>query len=156
MGLFMFSSTAEYALRAVVHLATRPTEASTVQQIAQATKVPAGYLAKVLQDLARAGVVSGQRGPNGGFVLNGPVSRLTMLEVINAVDPINRITRCPLDIPAHSPKLCKLHQQLDDAIASVQAALGNARIADMIEPVVERRGCGFPIAISAKPKASGP
>lgn len=52
----MTSQTAEYALRAVVWLASQPERALNTRQISAATQVPAGYLSKVLQALARAGL----------------------------------------------------------------------------------------------------
>lgn len=65
----MISQTAEYALRAIVYLAMNPDSAFTTQQISATTKVPAAYLSKVLQSLAKAGLVKSQRGLGGGFVL---------------------------------------------------------------------------------------
>ena len=57
---FVFSQTVEYALRAVVHLASEAPAARTTDQIATATRVPRAYLSKVLQGLARGGVVHGR------------------------------------------------------------------------------------------------
>lgn len=65
----MFSQTAEYALRAVVFLAMSQKQAFTTQQIADATKVSAPYLSKVLQLLVKSGLIQSQRGIGGGFVL---------------------------------------------------------------------------------------
>src|SRR3954451_14552348 len=62
----MFSQTVEYALRAVVHLAYESPEARTTAQIAEATRVPRDYLAKILQGLSKKGVVQTQRGVGGG------------------------------------------------------------------------------------------
>lgn len=134
----MFSNTSEYALRAIVHLAANPDKPCTNGDIAEATKVPPGYLSKVLQSLARAGIVSAQRGPTGGFTLRLPASRVSVLDVINAVDPIQRITKCPLDIPSHAAKLCKLHARLDDAIGMVETALAESSIAEMVEDAPHR------------------
>lgn len=128
----MFSSTAEYALRAAVDLASHPGQPRTSQQVAKDSQIPAGYVSKVLQDLGKAGLVTSQRGPNGGFMLARPAGSITILETINAVDPINRITKCPLNLPAHSKRLCKLHQHLDDAIAEVERALSSASLADLV------------------------
>ena len=60
----IISRTAEYALRAVVHLAAAEGEtvSQTVGQIAAGTQVPLGYLSKVLQSLSRAGLIVSQRG----------------------------------------------------------------------------------------------
>ena len=87
----MLSNTAEYALRAIVYLATHQDRPCTAQAIAKATKVPSGYLSKVLQDLVKAGLTHSQRGPNGGFTLSRSPRRMSVLEVVNAVDPIRRI-----------------------------------------------------------------
>lgn len=140
----MFSSTAEYALRAVAYLATQTERLSSSQTIAEHTKVPAGYLSKVLKDLAQAGVVNSQRGPNGGFSLAIPAETLSVLAVINAVDPIQRIKTCPLGIPSHGTNLCRLHRRLDDAIAMVERTLAETTILAMIDRKVSST-CAFPL-----------
>lgn len=129
----MFSQTAEYALRAVVWLADQPDAPQTTRQIARGTKVPADYLSKVLQSLARAGVVEATRGKGGGVRLARSPGELTVLEVVNAVDPIRRIHACPLKLKAHGKHMCALHSRLDAAIATVEKALAGATIADIIE-----------------------
>jgi Rrf2 family protein len=141
----MISQTAEYALRAIVYLADQKGAARTNTQIAKATQVPAGYLAKVLQSLARARLVRSQRGLNGGFTLLEPAERLTVLEVISAVDPLRRFPTCPLKLPAHAQSLCPLHRRLDEAADVVQRMLSEVTIADLLHvPVEERPLCRFP------------
>lgn len=135
----MISQTAEYALRAVVYLASQRGAALTTQQIAAATKVPAGYLSKVLQALGRAGLVTSQRGLHGGFTLARPPEELTVLEVINSVDPVKRIEKCPLDLAAHGNRLCPLHRRLDDAIGMVEQALGQSTISELLAEPTESR-----------------
>jgi Rrf2 family protein len=139
----MFSQTVEYALRAVVVLANHPDEPRTVHQIAEACQVPPDYLGKVLQALGRAGLVSAQRGKHGGFTLRADTHTLSILDVVNAVDPIRRITRCPLGIAAHGRKLCPLHRRLDAAMAAVESALGASTLAEMLEePAPLKPLCG--------------
>ncbi len=101
----MISQTAEYALRAVVFLAMNSGKAHTNHQISTTTKVPAAYLSKVLQSLVKAQLVHSQRGLGGGFVLVKPPEAISILEVINAVDPILRIRTCPLGLKAHGTVL---------------------------------------------------
>jgi Rrf2 family protein len=127
----MISQTAEYALRAIVHLAERPDTPQTTQQIAEVTRVPAGYLAKVMQTLGRSGIVRARRGLHGGFTLAVPPKELTVLDVVQAVDPVQRITHCPLGIPEHK-SLCPLHTRLDDTAAMVEKALGASTIAELL------------------------
>ena len=127
----MLSSTAEYALRVIVHLATHASPPAKAQDIAAETKVPSGYAAKILQDLTRSGLVQSQRGPKGGFALARDASAITVLEVVSAVDPIRRIKVCPLGKKAHSQRLCRLHQRLDDAFAMVERTFAESTIAEM-------------------------
>ena len=128
----MISRTAEYALRAVVALGSNPEGPRTTQQIAHQTRVPSGYLAKVLQALSRAKLVISQRGLNGGFVLSRPLEQLTILDVINAVDPLKRIERCPLGLEVHGNRLCPLHRRLDQGIAQLEALFGATTISQRL------------------------
>lgn len=128
----MISQTAEYALRAVVMLGTASGRPMTVKTLAERTKVPGSYLSKVLQALGRADLVSAQRGLNGGFTLSQPLDKVTVLDVINAVDPLKRITRCPLGLTTHQWRLCPLHRRIDAVIALVESQFGATTIADLV------------------------
>ena len=108
----MFSQTVEYALRAVVHLAVKSPIGQTTEEIAKATRVPQAYLSKVLQNLVQTGIVRSQRGIGGGMSLVKTPGELTILEVVNAVDPIQRIRTCPLDLASHGVRLCPLHRRV--------------------------------------------
>ena len=128
----MFSQTVEYALRAVVHLAYEAPAARTTAQIAEATRVPRDYLAKILQGLSKKGIVSTQRGVGGGVSLAREPSELTILDVVNAVEPIERITTCPLGLKTHGVRLCPLHRRVDDALALVESAFGKTTLAEVL------------------------
>jgi Rrf2 family transcriptional regulator, nitric oxide-sensitive transcriptional repressor len=128
----MFSQTVEYALRAVVHLAAESPRARTTDQIATATLVPKAYLSKVLQALVRGGVVKSQRGLGGGIALAQPPESLTILQVVNAVEPIVRIASCPLGLAAHGVNLCPLHRRVDNALAMVEQAFCSTTLAEVL------------------------
>ena len=127
----MISQTAEYALRAMVFLAEEG-EPRTIQQIAGVTRVPSGYLSKVMQGMARQGLVRSQRGLGGGFALAVPPEKLTIYDIVQAVDPVQRITHCPLNLPAHQRELCPLHRRLDDAARLTEESFRASRLADLI------------------------
>lgn len=140
----MFSQTVEYALRAVVHLADRGPSARTTDQIAEATLVPKAYLSKILQGLGRAGVVHSRRGIGGGMTLVKDPADLTLLEVIDAIEPIGRIKTCPLGLASHGVNLCPLHRRLDDALASVEDAFRRTTLAEVLaEPTASPPLCDF-------------
>ena len=146
----MISQTAEYALRAVVFLAGQ-SEAKTTQQIADVTRVPIGYLSKVMQTLARNGFVQSQRGLHGGFTLLHAPKDLTVWEVIQAVDPMQRIRTCPLGLKAHGTNLCAMHRRLDDAMALVEKAFQSSTVAELLEdPNPSKPLCDFPPAVIRK------
>ena len=128
----MISQTAEYALRAIIFLAGDPESPSTTRQIAEGTRVPPPYLSKVLQGLARAGLVHPQRGLHGGFRLRKPPERITIYEVIQSVDPFKRIRECPLGIEAHGVNLCPLHRRLDDAMETVEQSFRESTVAELL------------------------
>lgn len=142
----MMSQTAEYALRAAVYLADQEGDPCTTAEIAEGTQVPQGYLAKVMQALSRGRVVNAQRGPNGGFTLRKPAGELTLLEVVNSVDPIRRFHECPLKLPNHGTNLCPLHRKLDNCALTVESGLSHTTIADLLNVPQRRKPlCRFPV-----------
>ena len=141
----MLSQTVEYALRAATFLATSPQEPRTVEQIAEATRVPVAYLAKVMQGLVRGGLVSSRRGVGGGFLLVSPPRQVRILQIVQAVDPIERITTCPLGLASHGTHLCPLHRRLDNALAAMEKAFASTTLADVLaEPTTSVPLCDFP------------
>src|SRR5690349_2516756 len=117
----MLSKTAEYALRIAVCLGQSPEKPASADHLAEVTKIPRRYLHKVVQDLARSGLVRSQPGPGGGYSIARSPKRLTVLDVVNAVAPLERIRHCPLGIAAHT-RLCPLHRELDKVYAATEKA----------------------------------
>lgn len=145
----LLSDATEYGLRAVVWLAQRPGEAQKVREIADGTHATPGYLIKVLQALAKVGILSAQRGSHGGFTLERDPAELSVLEVVNAIDPIERIHTCPLGLESHGECLCPMHKRIDDAMAAIERSFGESTIADLLnEPTTSHPLCE---ALSAKP-----
>ena len=68
----------------------------------------------------------------GGVALARSPEELTILEVVNAVEPIGRIKSCPLKLSSHGTNLCPLHRRLDDAMAAVEEAFGGTTLAEIL------------------------
>src|SRR5262249_20694954 len=135
----------------VVHLAHQAPSPRTTDQIAAATLVPEAYLSKILQELGHAQIVQSKRGRGGGMALAKSPSELTILDVVNAVEPVGRIRGCPLGLAAHGVHLCPLHKRLDDALAAVEEAFRETTLAEILaEPARSRPLCGFPSRLSLK------
>ena len=126
----MLSKTAEYALRAVVWLAREPGRSEAADRLSEVTKVPRRYLHKVLQDLVQAKIVRSQPGPGGGYALNREPGEITVLDVVNAVAPLERIRACPLGLSSHT-SLCPLHSELDKAYAATEQAFARVTLAKL-------------------------
>jgi Rrf2 family protein len=143
----MFSQTVEYSLRTVLHLAAEGKSCRTAE-IARATQVPRAYLSKVIQALSQAGILQSQRGAGGGVALAKSAAQLTILEVVNAVEPVQRIRTCPLNLAAHGVNLCPLHRRMDQALETVENALRESTLAEVLaEPTTSIPLCDFPASI---------
>ena len=127
----MLTKTAEYALRTVAWLASEPERAESADILAERTKVPRRYLHKVLQDLVKAKLVRSRSGPGGGYALARSADEITILDVVNAVAPLERIRHCPLGLPSHT-SLCPLHKELDQVYAATEAAFARVKIGELL------------------------
>ena len=138
----MFSQTTEYALRAMAWLALTPEVLVPTTTLAEKTKVPPHYLAKVLQQLAAADLITGRRGVRGGYKLARAASDITLLNVVQAVAEVKRITTCPLGLKNHGPNLCPLHRRIDAAAKAIIDLYSGITLRDLIaEPSASKPLC---------------
>lgn len=107
----IYSRSAEYAIRAFVQLATVPEgKYAMVKQIAEQADIPAHFLAKILQQLARKGFLRSSKGPTGGFSLRVPPGELNLLTIVDAVDGLADFERCPAGLAVCSDEApCGMH-----------------------------------------------
>ena len=127
----MLPKTAEYALRTIVCLARESEHAESADRLADQTKVPRRYIHTVLQDLVKAELVTSRSGPGGGYMLDKSPDEISILDVVNAVAPVERIRHCPLGLPSHT-SLCPLHKELDKAYAATEAAFSRVTIGQLL------------------------
>jgi Rrf2 family protein len=134
-----------------------PDEPQTAQQIAAATRVPLPYLSKVLKSLTRAGVIRSRRGIGGGCSLVREPNAISVYEVIQAVDPLQRIHSCPLGLESHGANLCPLHHRLDEAMSHVEQSFRESTIGELMAiPTTSRPLCPFHIESPAEPGKDSP
>lgn len=128
----MITQAVEYSLRAIVALAKQGGRPCTAQQLSELTETPAPYLSKLMQTLVRFELVQSRRGVNGGFVLARRPEDMTIFDVVQAVEPLKRIRKCPLNIGEHSGALCPLHRRLDEALEMVERSFRETTLADLL------------------------
>lgn len=134
----MLSKTSEYALRAVLHLAREgadlPVRASEISRVLD---VPANYLSKILHALARADILTSERGPRGGFRLARPANELTLAAVIEPFDPLMQQRSCLLGRPECSDATpCAVHDRWKQVSEPVAEFFRQTMVADLLEPGV--------------------
>jgi Rrf2 family protein len=131
---------ADYGLMALKYLAEQPGAgaqspvAQSAKDIAQAYHIPPPLLAKILQTLARAGLLVSHAGTNGGYALARPASEISAFEVIRAIDGPLFITSCitihgSCDLAGH----CTIKEPLRKVNNSIKDLLSKIRISDLIE-----------------------
>ena len=132
---------ADYGLMALKYLAEQtaasPTRAfapASAKDIADAYHIPPPLLAKILQTLARGGLLVSSAGTNGGYALARPASEITAFEVIRTIDGPLFITSCitihgTCDLDSH----CTIKEPLRKVNDSIKDLLSAIRIADLIE-----------------------
>ena len=93
----MFTTTSEYALRALVHLAREPEGNSVLgQELAERAHIPANYLSKILWTLRNAGFLEATRGHGGGYRLARPADQITLVEVVRQFEGVSAEPGCLL------------------------------------------------------------
>jgi len=83
----IYSRSAEYAIRAFVYLAGVPAgRFAMARQIAKEERIPVHFLAKILQDLTRKGMLRSNKGPSGGFALRTPAAQIRLIDLVESLD----------------------------------------------------------------------
>ena len=125
-----------YALHAVAYMAIQKSDKPVASHhIAAARGIPDGFLLKVLRPLVSTRILRSLKGPNGGYRLARPASKITLLEVVEAVEGPVRGS-APLSEVERSGEAGRLDQQLtavcDQAAAQVRKQLGKVRVSDLL------------------------
>ncbi|HUJ21591.1 MAG TPA: Rrf2 family transcriptional regulator [Bryobacteraceae bacterium] len=123
----------EYAIRALVHLAEVPRGTyAVVRQIAAEEQIPSYFLSKILQQLARKGLLRSRKGPGGGFALRAPADEIPLLNVVQAVDGLADYQKCVCGFGDCSEDMpCVLHKSWKALRSRVMNYLRRKTIADL-------------------------
>jgi Rrf2 family protein len=96
--MLRLSKKADYALMAMKHLAMRADgAAASAREIAESYDIPVELMAKILQRLARSGLVISLQGTRGGYRLARPSVQITVADIIEAIEGPLRVTACSSD-----------------------------------------------------------
>lgn len=132
---------ADYGLMALKYLAEHPQSAAlSAKDIAEAYHIPAQLLAKILQRLAKVGLVRSSAGMNGGYALAKDATKITAFEVIWAVDGPQFLTACTTGKRSCDlTDSCTIKEPLARVNDSIAELLKNIRIGDLVDAAHKRR-----------------
>lgn len=132
----VFSKTCEYAIRAVILVAQKSENGAKIgiRDIAAGIDAPVHFIAKILQDLSKRGLIQSTKGPNGGFYIDKAAKKATLADVVKAIDGDNIFIGCGLGLKNCSEiKPCPLHNEFKIIRSKIQATLNSATIGDFNE-----------------------
>jgi Rrf2 family iron-sulfur cluster assembly transcriptional regulator len=123
----------EYAIRGILYLACQERgKVSLVGEIAESSDVPRAFLAKILQDFVKVGLVTSSRGTGGGFMLARPADRITLREVVEAVEGPILPNRCLIAAgTCERDGFCRVHPVWERVRHEIVAILDGISIAEL-------------------------
>lgn len=136
----MFSKTCEYAIRAMIFIAQKSADGIKIgiKDISKGIDSPEHFIAKILQDLSRKGLVQSTKGPNGGFFLDESSKKNTLADIVKAVDGDKLFTGCGLGLKNCSEKKpCPLHDQFKIIRQKMHDMLQSATVAEFNKELME-------------------
>lgn len=132
----MLSNSSKYAIKGVLYLALNSNEDQKilVRDMYESIHVSETYLAKLLQELSRHGVISSTRGPKGGFYLSEEDRKRTLMDIVKVIDGEKRVKSCVMglkDCDMDNP--CVLHKLVGANKAKFIKVLERTTILDLID-----------------------
>lgn len=131
----MFSKACEYGIRATIFIASKSLDGERVslKEIAREIDSPVAFTAKILQLLAREGVVKSVKGPSGGFEIDrGEIESVRLIEVVSAIDGDQVFKGCGLGLPeCDENHPCPVHDRFMAIRDELYAMLSNTSISEL-------------------------
>jgi Rrf2 family protein len=127
----MFSKTCEYAIRAMIFIAQKSKDGyrAGIKEIARGIDSPEHFIAKILQNLSRRGLVQSVKGPSGGFYLDKQAMKYSVADIVKAVDGDGLFSGCALGLDYCSEvKPCPIHHEFKRVREDLYDILSKAKL----------------------------
>ena len=138
----MFSKACKYAIRAVLYLATHSNETKKfgVKDVAEVLDVPKAYLAKLLQQLAKEGIIASSKGSNGGFYLADGHREAHLRDIIECIDGAAALKDCVLGLSVcSSDNPCALHHDVLKFRQNLDRTLSQRTVANVTSSIKKKK-----------------
>ena len=137
----IFSRQCEYALQAVVYLALRREgERTSIRDLTKKLDIPYHFLAKILQQLARKGLLRSSKGPTGGFALRVDAGEIRLLDIVEALDGLAPYQQCASGLAECNDDMpCSMHDSWVALRTRIIDYLERNTIADLVKALEMKR-----------------
>jgi Rrf2 family protein len=122
-------------MQAVLYLALKnENEMTSIKELTKKLEIPYHFVAKILQDLTRKGILVSHKGPAGGFRLAGPAKDITLLHIVEAIDGLSFMEKCVFGFPSCSDEeQCAVHKEWDEMRKRINKMLATKNILEMAD-----------------------
>lgn len=135
--MLRFTKRADYGLMAIHYIAAHQAQGSvSAKRIAEAFNIPSELLAKILQRLARKGLITSHNGPKGGYALAQAPEEMTVGEVLRALEGPIHIVSCIEDLNCPQLLLCNLRRPVQKIQARISYLLDTMTVAELNKDAV--------------------
>lgn len=127
----MFTKSCEYAIKAMIFVAQKSKEGERIgiKEIAKGTDAPEHFMGKIMQDLSRKKIVQSIKGPNGGFYLEEGAAKISLSEIVKAIDGDGIYVDCVLGLKICSEKNpCPVHFEFKEIKKNLLKMLESSNI----------------------------
>jgi len=135
----MLSNSCRYGLRAIIYLASKDkeNEKTGIKQIGKDLNLPVPFLGKILQQLAKKKILKSLKGPNGGFSMMKDPRKISLYEIVVAIDGEEILTDCiihdgPFKCVGRSKNPCPVHDDYSETRSELINLFKHRTIYDMV------------------------
>ena len=136
----MFSKACEYGIRALTVIATASKKGDKIgiKQVCKLADTPESFTAKILQNLVKQDVITSQKGPSGGFYFERDLEKITLTEIVTAIDGKDIFYKCGLGLKECDAKRpCPLHNQFAEVRDGLVKMCANSTMKQLEESLSE-------------------
>lgn len=134
----MISNTLAHALKAVIYIAVHGSESHKIRMVdlCEAIAIPRAYVAKLLQDLVKHGILRSTKGPHGGFYFTEEDKNTNLMKVVEVIEGREGYTRCMLSLAkCNAQHPCPLHHTVGQLRVSLVNNFQHITIKELVEDV---------------------
>ena len=132
----MFSKSFGYALRGILYVAVLADENRKIRitEIADNLTVPRHFLGKIMNRVAKKGILHSAKGPNGGFSLNEQSLGTTLLTLMEAIDGHEQFDTCAMGLTScHAGNLCPIDNRIDETKRELRRLYAETKIGSLLK-----------------------